>query len=1348
MLFKNLLFLFFVFWVSLCANALSEEFVPEDLTPWKQWVLYAHKDLECPLAPISSRHKRVCLWPSHLTINVSGKEAFFTYKVFVFKDSFVELPGSQEVWPVELSANGKKEAAINKKGKPYLFLKRGSFEIKGKLVLGDTKAFYVPQGTALLKLFLNGKSIDEPKLDTENWLLFLTEKSQSKIYTRPKKKIKLEVFRLLKDGVPFEIESVVRMFVSGEPRELVFKNMIPDGFVPVKASFPFKWAFDKSGNLYLQVRPGTWNFKYVMVNPSHVRKISYWNKDRRLLMPEIWVFKEDPSVRRVELKGGTPVDPTQTDIPEHWKNFPAFYVKKGSSLVFDELTRGSEKRPPNELSLKRTMWLGFNGNVYYVKDEISGKINSKWRLNAIPPLRLGRVVIDGRPRLITKDNNGKAGVEIRNRSIYLEAEGEMEGSIDELKGLGWEEEFSSAKIELFLPPGWSVLAAIGADITDGTLIDKWSLLDIFLLLLLSWASFKCFGILGAIFMFLFLFLGIQDKGAPVWIWLHPIIAQALLMMVKKESTVRLVKTYKFISLIGILFLVLPFSAKSIKCAIYPQVCRAISHEELTRDMPSIIPSVQKKLKGTRLNKSALKGKMYYQENQTQFGVKLDFEPEARIQTGPGLPSWQGNKVRLRWSGPVSYNQKISIRFVPPLLNLIFGITKAVAPILLLIVMSGVSIGLMPKSRNLNFILFFLVVFITSFSPSVVQCAFPSRDLLKELENRLTSPPKCYPYCTAIKSTVIKVCDNRLEFRFMIKSLADSVMRLPISLKNWQPEEVFIQKKDGSFKEIPLKRDEDGYLILAVYKGRLNVVVYGKLREDITLPVPFTLHNVTVVADKKKWKVSGIDRHLNVKSQIRIAKVKKDKINNNEDSFHKVQDDGIPPFLKISREFDLSLKWKVFTTIKRISSYNGPIQFMYKLLPGEKILTPGIKVKNGNAKIVLVENQREFYFESILNKTASIFLIASNDPLFVETWKIRFSSVWHIDFSGIPEVVNSSKRYEPLWKPWPGEKLAISISKPIPVEGPIKTVKSCTFVQKPGLRLTDSSLELDILSSIGTTQKISLLPHSKLKNVLIDGKAIPFDPESQEVNIPLHPGVTNVLLKWIEKRGIATFFQTTSFDLGLPLTNIKIELIYSQNRWPLFVKGPLMGPAVLFWGAVVLVILLGLILGKIKHIPISSLQWILLGIGLLPVDPLIIILVFGAILLLHFRGYYWERLDRLGALKFNFMQAVLVFVCVVAFFALVFALQNGLLGLPNMQIMGNGSYPGHLFWYQDKAQTLPKCLFFSTNIWIYRSVMLLWALWLVRSIINWAPWLWHNFNKGKGWKKVKFNFRLRQKQNKD
>jgi hypothetical protein len=86
--------------------------------------------------------------------------------------------------------------------------------------------------------------------------------------------------------------------------------------------------------------------------------------------------------------------------------------------------------------------------------------------------------------------------------------------------------------------------------------------------------------------------------------------------------------------------------------------------------------------------------------------------------------------------------------------------------------------------------------------------------------------------------------------------------------------------------------------------------------------------------------------------------------------------------------------------------------------------------------------------------------------------------------------------------------------------------------------------------------------------------------------------------------------------------------------------------------------------------------------------------------------------------------------------LIGAVGTGLLGDPDMQIAGNNSSSYQLNWYTDQASDiLPTASMFSVPLWIYRMLMLLWALWLAFSVIQWLKWAWRCYSKGGLWRQV-------------
>ena len=55
----------------------------------------------------------------------------------------------------------------------------------------------------------------------------------------------------------------------------------------------------------------------------------------------------------------------------------------------------------------------------------------------------------------------------------------------------------------------------------------------------------------------------------------------------------------------------------------------------------------------------------------------------------------------------------------------------------------------------------------------------------------------------------------------------------------------------------------------------------------------------------------------------------------------------------------------------------------------------------------------------------------------------------------------------------------------------------------------------------------------------------------------------------------------------------------QDRWVLFVMGPKLGPAVLFWGVLIVIVILAIGLGKIPLTPLKGWHWFLLLLRIKP-----------------------------------------------------------------------------------------------------------------------------------------------------
>jgi len=185
---------------------------------------------------------------------------------------------------------------------------------------------------------------------------------------------------------------------------------------------------------------------------------------------------------------------------------------------------------------------------------------------------------------------------------------------------------------------------------------------------------------------------------------------------------------------------------------------------------------------------------------------------------------------------------------------------------------------------------------------------------------------------------------------------------------------------------------------------------------------------------------------------------------------------------------------------------------------------------------------------------------------------------------------------------------------------------------------------------------------------------------------------------------------------------------------LSVGGPRLGPAVLFWGVLVVLAVVAAGLARAPGVPLRFHHWLLLGLGLTQVP-----VWFGAAVAGWFVALAWrrERGGRLSPWSFAALQIALVLWSAVAMAALFDAIRHGLLGAPEMQIAGNGSTAYALRWYQDRTEgMLPVASVISVPIAVYRMAMLAWALWLAWALLGWLRWGFESWSAGGMWRSLR------------
>jgi hypothetical protein len=229
---------------------------------------------------------------------------------------------------------------------------------------------------------------------------------------------------------------------------------------------------------------------------------------------------------------------------------------------------------------------------------------------------------------------------------------------------------------------------------------------------------------------------------------------------------------------------------------------------------------------------------------------------------------------------------------------------------------------------------------------------------------------------------------------------------------------------------------------------------------------------------------------------------------------------------------------------------------------------------------------------------------------------------------------------------------------------------------------------------------------------------------------LAPGTHELRVGWQAPEGIQALFVTPNVRFGAELINAEVSVHLPDGRWLLAAGGPGWGPAILFWGHLVLILLLAPVLGRLPRSPLRVWQWALLGLGLTQVPLLVAGIVFGWFFVMAFLDL--ERPE--SPFWFNVRQLLLLLFTLGFLVCLFAAVYDSLLETPHMEVAGSGSSERLLHWYLDRtADALPVVWVLNLSLWVWRGVMLLWALWLAHSLLRWLQWGWQRFSSGGVWK---------------
>ena len=1315
-----------------CASLTVAAEIPQQLEPWVPWVLHDQDNRLCTSS--FDGEKRFCVWPHPLQLDVQGNDGHFSQKWEMKKPGWIVLPGQTKHWPQQVVINNEPALVVNKEGIPVLHIPlSGVYTIQGSFTWASPpESISIPPGTAIVEFTLNGK---KQLADISSNTLWLSGRSSTQ-KVKSEDTVHTQVYRHINDTIPMVVTSQIEVQISGQPREILIDWQLPENQIPLslQCSLPVKIGTDK--RIHMQARPGNYTIVYKSRVPGQV--------DTLLFSPasigpekEYWSFEAQNQLRMIKINSeAVVVDPSQTTLPKAWHTFPSYLIKKGQTLNFEILKRGDPEPAPNHLTVHRTLWLDSNGQGMTIKDALSGTVTLQPRLTMQSPAKLGRMVINGRDQLITRlTKDGPEGVEVRQGRINGQAISRIENT-KKFPAAGWGQSIHQLSADLVLPPGWKVLYASGVD-SAKTWISSWTLLDCFIVLIIVITTFKLLGAVKGTVALIALVLSYHDRDAPIFVWLALLACIAMIRAMPNAKFTTSVRRIKLAFLVGLVIMILPYSVEQLRIGFFPQLEKvAHPYSPPTQDMAFETTADNEKLalpQATRRYAAKAKSNIALSSTPLAYrsGQQLEqqYDVQSKVQAGPGMPTHKWRVIRLSWSGPVEKELNLNLLLSSPLVTLLLILVKVAAVFLLAFFMIDLKKDtIMPWKKTVsrtNATAMTVAMLFTLIASSVQPgyCTeYPSQELLETLRTRILEPAPCFPNCADLNTMDIHLHGNEIAIQIQAHCSSESAVILP------QGKGIFWRSIMVDQQSTPAFADQQN-LWIPLLAGQRAIHLSGTVnRSDVQLFLPVTPHFVTFDG-QEEWSVAGLDENNVPEDRLQFVK---------QETQTQQADFGtstLPPLMQVERILHLGLQWRVETIVTRLSPQGTAVFLSIPLLAGESVTDAAYKVEGGTVAVNFAPHEQQKRWHSVFSKQTQIRLKAPPTTQWNEIWRINASPIWHVEASGIPPIHHHSQKgvWQPVWHPWENEQLTLDISRPEGVPGSTKTIESSTLTISPGVRSTSMHLDFTIRSTRGDQQQVVLPKGSIVQSVSINGRKQPVKKDNIVV-VPLTPATQQIAIDWRTPSGISALYQVPQIDLGSDSVNANIE-IQIGKRWVWFVKGPKMGPAILFYSELLIILLASILLGRSKMTPLKSYHWLILGFGLCQSGLVPCLIIVGWFIALKMR---LEKGKELQDAWFNLVQIMLVTLTLCTIGALIFAVRNGLLGHPDMLIAGNHSGSFLLKWYQDRVTggLLPQPMVLSIPMMAYRITMLIWALWLAFHLLQWVKWGWSCFTNDRSWTPIR------------
>ncbi len=1337
-------------WLSVSLAAYAKTQVPAPLQPWISWVLETEQYIDCT-PHFQSPKQKICFWIGQVKLNLDPGFLQFRFDVDAKIDGWMPLPGTDKLWPQELKIGGNRAPVVSRNGFPFVWVKRGKQTVLGVIRWQEfPQNIPLPPSYGMLDLRIDKALEGKAYIGAENRLWLVRENVRQGLETDG---LQLKVFRKLTDSEPRQLETLLRLEVSGTDREATLGKLQLTGWELLDFDAPLPARIEDDGAMRIQLRPGKWvlHAKFRQLNQN---ELFLPEPQIELGWPEqeVWVVESRLPLRSAEIEGEA-IDPQQTLLPEKWKSLPAYKLSRDAGLKLKALPGSNSAQAVNRIEQNTTAWLAFDAQRWVWRDHLSGRIEQGWRMEQKAPFVLGHAKINQQPQLITQlTGNGQRGVEARYQQLDMEAVStlplEKSGWKLRIPASSWADNghLDRVNTQLNLPPGWWPLAVLGTDSSQGSWLDRWTLWDVFLGLLIVAAFWRLEGWMLGLASFFGLAFGYHESGAPVWIWLAILLPLALLRVVDRNPWKKWLTVWRWAAFVTIAGVMLSYAIDQLRMTVYPQLEQPYVSQgdmfaedlEMSAPMSRVVDAMSSaESRDTQSSKSRPVGGGSWQALN------------APLPTGPGIPRWQWKSVQLTWTGGVSAEQAADLLLLTPMqARFARAIHLGLLAVMLVALVgrrhppqpsepSSIAADDVRAGAAKLAAISMLAIMATGLCLSGESRAegFPSDEMLSELRGRLTEGPDCIPTCADLNSAEVVLDGYSLTISMEMSVLAKVAVPIPAKVGYWVPQHVFVDGREVKFATVlpaggvaveAAAAGSNGVWSIEFEPGIHEVVLEGSVRERDQFKLLFPLPAKRFNAKIDDWVMSGASLTELHGSELNFERTSISI--RNEESRQTLFQEAAPAFVRIEREIELDINWHIRTRVIRMAPKRGAITLSVPLLAGERILSGDAVNEDGLATFTLSDMAQQLEWESNLGPVKRIDLTAPINAPWVEHWAVRISPHWRLQYTGVsPYELVSEGQWFPRWQPRPGDSVVLQISQPLVLDGQMLTVDAVDMHQEVGSRSQQMSMMLQLRSAKSQRYSFPLPPNSTLQSIQLNGDMQPFRQDDGLVDVVVGYGQQSLNVVWTTPLEESNWqLMTPSIQLPGAAANISMTTSLPTSVWPIWVQGPAHGPAILFWGVLGVTLVVALALGGHEGNPLGRGSWCLLALGatLGWVQGLIILVVW-----FYSLQYRSQIIGSAGKWARRGYQVWLVLLTIMAVGWILASIPQGLVGQPMDYVAGNGSSMWWLRWFEDSANgALPATRVVIVPVMAYRIAVLLWSLWLAFAMLRWLQWGWLKFSE--------------------